>query len=39
MVNVFNEFFVSKASADDQLIQWKHETKVKDKKTDGNVNY
>ena len=27
MVNVFNEIIVSEASANDQLIHWKHDTK------------
>ena len=26
-MNVFNELIVSEASAEDQLIQWKHDTR------------
>ena len=28
MMNIFNELIVSRASAKDQLIQWKHEAEV-----------
>ena len=27
MMNVFNELIVSEASAEDQLINWKHDTR------------
>ena len=27
MVNIFNEFIVSEAWAEDQLIHWKHDTR------------
>ena len=27
MVNVFNELIVSKASAEDQVLHWKHDTR------------